>query len=329
MRNYTSSNISVDYPEELAWLLDNNFMFFRNIYGQYQMEVTVTVVVSGNTFVYNYTTEVGALTIRLNPLITSYCPGTFAVTWKAVTYDSSSTTYTDSGSYKMKAVFGKSLQERHHGSARIITYYEAWDVQPLELYIPQCFCGGVTYSNAVVNVNDSPDIISIQGSSIVPGLPAPVTNVRYNGKNPVCLGDIWAEESPSEWWVELRQVCPRKNGIKLKYWDTDGCQRWAIGEVLSKKMAAKRDDYRHGGSVFNDIPRSLVTGYDGTISVGFADVDPRQYLEDIMLSPRVLATRCDCGNGKAVDNVMLIPTTLTLTRDGNTKDIIISFKIDA
>lgn len=319
MRQYTNAYLQIDYPETLMWLLDNNFLRCVNRHGAYKLTVTLDLTAGGVVTTYTHTTEIGDLTFRLTPYLRGLAHGTTITALCSVTaYDSADNPHNYTLKFDMKIVYGKTLQERHHGSEGVVTYERITDLQPLELLKPAGWTGRITFGSNIVNYNNTyPDIV--QQQYISPG----AVEVHYRGNgNPIYRGDVWDETNGKDWNVRCVQVCPARNGIKLTYYNTDGCKRFAIGEVLKKTMSAERKEYRHGGVVYDEPPQSLVTGYAGTIEVGFRDVDPLQYIEDIMLSPVVTTSR-----GSEIINV--IPTTLQLVRDGITKDIIITFKIDA
>lgn len=323
MRTQIYTNATVDYPEGLVWQNDNNFFLFTNLLGSYKISVSLAInaLYNGVTypFTYNYTSAVGSLTMRVSPLIRAYCPATISGAWKVEVYDQTDTLVeTCNGSYSFKSVFGKSLQERHHGSERIITYADwAADMATIEVFKPQNWTGTITCGGVSFLVNDTEAQIRTLGPLTSDSI---VKLVGQGGS--VWAGEVWDDYQNTSWNIRLVQVCPPRDGIKLTYYDTDGCKRYAIGMVLGKTMAAKRDEYVTGGIVYDNVPQSLLTGYTGTLDVGFSDVEPEQYLEDIMLSPYV-------STKKGAETVRLIPSTLSLVRDGDTKDIIIKFKIDA
>lgn len=311
--------MQIDYPETLMWLLDNNFVRFVNRHGAYKLTATVVLTAGGIITTYTHSTEIGDLTFRLTPYLRGLANGTSITALYTVTvWDSNQNTYTHTDKFSTKIVYGKTLQERHHGSEGVVTYESLSDLQPLELLKPAGWVGRVSFGSSIANYNSNDPNIVVQ-PYVSPGS----ITIRYSSQqSPIFRGDVWNETEGGSWDVRCVQVCPVRNGIKLTYYNTDGCKRFAIGEVLKKTMSAERKEYRQGGVVYDEPPQSLVTAYAGTIDVGFRDVDPLQYLEDIMLSPIVTTTR-----GK--ESISLIPTTLQLVRDGLTKDIVITFKIDA
>lgn len=319
MRQYTNAYLQIDYPETLMWLLDNNFVRCVNLNGAYRMTVTLDLTAGGVVTTYTHTTEIGDLTFRLKPYLRGFAHGTTITALCSVTaYDSADNPHNYTLKFGTKIVYGKTLQERHHGSEGVVAYERLTDLQSLDLLKPAGWTGAIRFGSHIATYNNAAPDIVVESY----GSPGSVV-VRYgNSITPIFRGDVWDETNGAIWDVRCVQVCPARNGIKLTYYNTDGCKRFAIGEVLKKTMSAERKEYRQGGVVYDEPPQSLVTGYAGTIEVGFRDVDPLQYLEDIMLSPVVTTSR---GN----ERINVIPTTLQLVRDGITKDIIITFKIDA
>lgn len=312
MRTITeaSTNTLIEYPEVVTWMLDNNFIHLKNLDG-YPIKVSVKVTNGGVDYYMNYESELDNLTFRLNPLLWSFGPSTFDID---VTITANGSTAAES----LKTFFvyyGKTLQERYHGSATTITYADSNDLSALEMYniwsdaaSPATF---VPFPNPFVyNAYDGINTINAAGKNMIKHSNALLNNT---------IGDIWDSVTSNSFFYNLIKVCPKANAIKLEYYDTDGCKRYAIGEVLKKTMKATRADYVRGGVVYDAQPRSKVTDYQGTIQVGFAEVDPKQYLEDIMLSPTIV---------ESVTGALLTPNTLSLDRDGVTKDIIITFNID-
>lgn len=318
MRTYTSANITVTYPEQLVWLLDNNFMLCENMYGAYRMRVNATVTVGGVHSVYDHTTEIGTLTFRWAPFLRGVPNGSnVGVVCSITTWDANDNQHSDVVKYTMDMRYGKTLQERHHCSESVVVYEKAPDLVNFEILKPAGWTGRVYFGANTYTYNSNDASVNL----ITYASPGDMT-IKYSGLTGIYRGEIFNDGKDAIWSVRCLQVCPAKNGIKLTYYNTDGCKRYAIGEVLKKTMAAERKECRKGGIVYDEPPRSLVTGYTGTIDVGFKDVEPGQYLEDIMLSPVVTTAR-------GTDTINVIPTTLQMVRDGETKDIIITFKIDA
>lgn len=318
MRQYIDANMRIEYPETLMWILDNNFVRFSNSYGHFKLSVKIDLIVGGIVTTYSNTSEIGDITFRLTQYLRGLVNGddvTFDV--DATSYDSADNPHNTLLNFNSKLVYGKTLQERHHGSEGIVVYENAADLINFDIFKPAGWKGTIFFGNNLVNYNhQDPDVVK-QSYRVGQRL------IWYDGSgSPILRGDIWDDVSELSWVVNCVQVCPARNGIKFEYYNTDGCKRFAIGEVLKKTMSVERKEYRNGGVVYDEPPKSMVTGYAGTIDVGFRDVDPLQYLEDIMLSPIVTTKR-------GSEQISVIPTTLQLVRDGETKDIVITFKIDA
>lgn len=317
------------------WREDNNYIYFRNTYGAYLLQINM--VLTFQDFAGNIlevvqiqpTSEVGEITIRLRPYLLAYTPCKVCVDIPvAHIYDINGKMDTvDKLNWCFNCFFGKTFQERQHGSSRIITLPSDYPLMTrgLDVFKPQCWEGTINFGG-VGQLENSPcaNVVTLK----------PLTSdnrVLFTSSACSIAGEVTSELAACNYSIEVRQICPRRNGIAIYYYDTDGCMRCAVGEVLEKKMAVTRDKYVRGGVVYNRQPHSMFTDYDGTISVGFSDVDPLQYIEDILFTPRawvngVRKNCADCSDEEVEYEV--IPTTLTLTRDGRTKDIIINFLID-
>ena len=104
------------------------YNYFTNLYGAYRMKVSVTITAGGGSATYTYTTQIGTLTVRLNQFLRSLPHGTAVnISWQTDVFDGTNT-YTDTGNFKTTWLFGKTLQERHHGSETIVTWCDSGDL---------------------------------------------------------------------------------------------------------------------------------------------------------------------------------------------------------
>lgn len=304
----TNTNTKIEYPDVVAWLMDNNFIHLKQLDG-YPVKAQVEVV-NMQSYYLNHTSEIDNLTFRLNPLLRAFGPAT--VTIKVTVWSNGQQDAVNLG--KVYVYHGKTLQERFHGSAVKVPWVDASDLASVDFYNPFSGMGGTTSYI-------STPFATIIGDGISQ---VPVSNITHNritnSSSTVPIGTLWNYKLISNVVYAANKMCPVRNGIKLRYYDTDGCIRHVAGEVLKKTMKVTRQEYHRGGTVCDEVPRSIVTDYAGTMQVGFSDVPNDMYIEDIMLSPYVE----ECLMGRR-----MVPTTLTLDRDyEDTKDVIINFLID-
>ena len=313
---FSSIDVKAEFPDNVLWTGDDNFVIFTQTSG-YTMKVTLEVLINGNLYYLKYQGENGAITMRLNDLLRAFAPCSFKMAATVTVYG-----ITEQDSLGDHVIYyGKSLAERYHGSATIITYNDTSLLNQLEFYNLFSNEDNPTQTQILPNHDISTVVSPIGISQHYCANSSRVIIRRTSGYTPatITIGELWNCSDLSVHTYCLKKVCPQRNGIELRYYDTDGCLRAAIGEVLNKKMKVEREEYLRQNSLINSVPRSVVTTYSGTIEVGFADVEPEQYIEDIMLSP--IITELNTG-------AELTPETLELDRDGETKDIIITFRIN-
>lgn len=340
MQDITGKYGTITVPCCTIWREDNNY--FRIVNGtpgalvvanpltidfsDLQGNLLESVTLSG------VSSEVGDITFRLRPYLLAYTPCIIDYHITAEFYDANGNLKgTQKADGTIYCFYGKTFQERQHGSARVITippdflsYHKSLDV-----FIPPCYSGVVQWGSNNPMQTSACQAVAEIGAPKPPARPDQPIHFS-SSKTPVMAGEFWDEREELSWDVDVKIVCPKRNPVTIHYYDTDGCLRFAVGEVLEKKMAVKRDEYHRGGAVYNTVPRSVFSDYDGTFDVGFADVDPLQFLEDILISHRCWIhgrrQNCICD----IENVEyeVIPLTLQLVRDGKTKDMVMTFKID-
>lgn len=306
------TQIHLEVPTGNVWTMDNTFIRCYSDNVAYPISATVTLTDGGDTYTYTYDSEVSTLTFNLMPLIRQLPFN------NTISYNLSATnangTYTYSGAFVL--LHGKTLNSRTHGSVRVLEYNESADLSSVEFYDHSTYGTTLTYysggvAQSVYNIN--PKIMVAlnvdEGTDI---------ELAYGGLSP--YGDLWGIDKGLHKKIRLRKVCPQKNMLKLEWYDLDGCKRLSIGQVTNDIMKAEREEYTRGVTV-EDVARSAVYGSTKEIKIGFTDVDPHEYLEDIMLSPTITTLF-------GLSTVELIPTTLTIDKDGSTKDITITFKIN-
>lgn len=307
------------YPESLAWSLDVNEVKVENLYGEYPIQTTMAMTIThgGGSLSVTYTggSEIGLVIFSVKNIAATYMPCRIDFVITSTYEDSNGSTYTDTFTDKFRVVPGKTWAHRHHASVGVITYEDTADLNGVEVLKPQGWTGNIVLGNNISTQSNT-------DARIVPMVyNSGQVRIRFNGTGAsVYRGDVFAEQQQQSWQVRLVQVCPPRDGIKLTYYDSDGCKRYAIGRVLDVATGGVHIQYgTHADEIVQH--RHIVSDGESEISVGFADVEPLQYLEDIMISPSITAPR---GTGTA----QLTPTSAEVVRDGDTKDIIITFKID-
>lgn len=298
----------IRYPNEVMWINDINTITIESMIGM-AVSAIVNLNINGTPYTLSYNSQLSNLTFRLNHIFNATAPA--SVTGNCIVTSNGQThTYTIFSNGKI--YFGKSFQERTHGCATVITHPGITSPNMLQLYVPAA--GLINYSGNSINV-------TLEGIYNVTRGALPANTLTYAPNQPITYGEFFNENTVSIIRYDLRYICPKANFVTILYFDTDGCQRYAIGEVISTSNEVERDDFNRNFDLYKKVPQSFLKKHTGTIKVGFNDVEPSQYIEDIMFSKE-----CSISTHQGVMHIT--PSTLSLERDGDTRDIIIKFLID-
>lgn len=217
---------------------------------------------------------------------------------------------------------GRTMPYRIHGSTTIVHVPWMYSTNPSNVSVD------ILANQRVMIGNDtlSEGVHHVQLAN--PGYEASI-NVRSHDVSATFeYGEIWDKHvatSIAGLLVNIDYIrCLPKNGIIVRYTDTDGCVRYASGQVLVNTVGGEHTVYKKRFGAVN-APHHHIDAATEILKVGFDTVQPGEYLEDIMLSDDVSIV--ECGNAVINDVAKIMPTTMTLERDGETKDIVITFKM--
>jgi len=314
MRVQTLTNgVKVYYPDNRIWTRDNNYVVFKaNNFSGFTAHLRVTG--NGQMFFHNYTTETDTIIISINDECRII--GSTSALWMTASAIVGATT--DSADIQDIELYrGKSLINRHHGSEGVITYHPSDRPAAIDVYFP--FDGGHVICGGVQTTMQSRGVKTI-------ALNAATNNIVMRDDrltpSPKFIGNVWGEAEVTEHVVELREVCPSSRPIRIDYTNTDGCKRSIFGDVLKWTERATADDYRDNKTIYNREPNRIVTGYTCEAVVGFRDVEPSQYISDVLQAS-------DCKLWRGGEAIGCTPVTMQLESDGKVGDVKITFKIDA
>lgn len=223
---------------------------------------------------------------------------------------------------------GVSVPQRLHNSGTIIT-------------VPYAFTGSTLPSSVPIEVHDRfPSLIHVEPSTttelgtigkVTTSITSVSTSITItpNSPNSYLYGDIWDAkvcDNNNPQVLTLNVVtCVPERGVFVQYTDVDGCVRYAMGKILSDTLGAEQTAYGARIAELCNTPMRHIDKVKASVSVGFADVLPGECLEDIMLSKDVYMVRC--GESHIEELAKMVPTTLSIERDGDTKDIVINFDL--
>lgn len=137
MRTYTSSNITLTYPDATAYLRDNHSIVLEGVLGNQKVGavITVTNAASGASRTLRYLSEMNRLVFPLNDTFTSLArEGSVTHNIVVEIYDGMSAV--DTFGFDTDIVNGQSLPLRRHGSTRTIYVYSEDDLRKVQVLYP-------------------------------------------------------------------------------------------------------------------------------------------------------------------------------------------------
>lgn len=222
-------------------------------------------------------------------------------------------------SFDCRVMLGKTLPHRFHGSQNIITYVDAFeDLQEVEMYAS---VAGVWSDNdtdpASIEV-ENPCIEYIDLTSMV--FPGGEIVLNFNGSANAYFGYAWDPYAFRNNKYRFVKKCIPENGIKIYYYNTDGCLRVCVGKITGVNTSQNITNYIDVGVVKNE-PNFVVDGNETEFTVVFDDVQSNEYLEDIVFSQRIYYI--DANNEER--EMCLSSSGMKTTNE--TKELTLNFKV--
>lgn len=304
----TTNNVKVVYPDEIVWMGDNNWCDLTNTLND-PVGALLVITINGNSYNKEYNSQLNYERFSFDDVLRISTPGTVTVKIQVTANGT-----VDFVSFTFQLYYGRTLTSRHHGSVTDVLL--PIGVTSVDIFTP--LEGGTMYIGGVGSVFTGPKIDTFAITSC-----GQYVNFFDNRLTqvPKWFGDLWNEEKKPWHTIKTHCVCPSDNGIVVKYYDTDGCLRYAVGEVIKVKDAAKNTEVRRRDSVIADIGKRIVSEFATEITIGIADVPKGAYLEDIICSHV-----CTIDRGGV--SVEVIPVTLSVEREmEETKDYQLTFKV--
>ena len=190
--------------------------------------------------------------------------------------------------FTLKCVDGRTLLSRGHNSERIIYYYDNSDLTGLEFLMLE---GGTINYTQVQSGVVKQNLSNYSGDFNVTIVDGNVNRV-VTVKKSVIGGDNGYSTGCGEDGDEDGGVDNSFGILKLRYRNTDGCQRFLQGKITSRKRTVGQQDWR-ADELVRHTPNAMITATTDEITVGFPDIARESYAEDIMYSPIIEYQRED------------------------------------
>ncbi len=288
-QNISGSTISVEYPDNLVWLHDNNII--RVMSSVPSESVGARVVVrepTGSQLTLDYWSETNELVFLLNDTLKQLFGGSIS-SWDILVQPYSFTTPQATFTFQMKVFYGKSFTDRSHGAATTIYWNDTSELAKLQIF---SYEGGT----ATVKGNSYTLVAGITSLNIATLGIGDEEKMHITANNvldttPSNLGSMWAGGivDAEDYYITLKHVavCSDYNSVRIYYNDTDGCYRWLAGKLKKETNNASGSNYGRITSIYRNGAFKNIESTSKTITVGYQDIDNLAYVQDIMYADDV------------------------------------------
>lgn len=185
--------------------------------------------------------------------------------------------------FTLKCVDGRTLLSRQHNSERIIYYYDQSDLTGLQFLMREA---GTINSYPVQSGIIKQNLSYHNGDFSVTIVEGGVTHVVHVKKSSLGGGADYDTDCLSD--TDEGGINEISDGglFRVRYYNTDGCQRFLIGKITSRKRTVGLTDWR-ADDLVRHTPNAMLTQTTDEITVGFPDIARESYAEDILYSPSV------------------------------------------
>ena len=327
MRTQQVNTVTVTYPNSTVFTADNIFISISDDVYPVGAQISVTNTSTLRTKTLTYVSELKNLTFDIADTVRMLSDETGStLNVKVAVYTDQF--YVGSFAFNIQTLCGRSLTSRSHGSAKTFYVYSYDELYKFHLMlagtgalrvdgggnIPVTQSGrnsfnlqsyinatgehSLCYYMGVKGGGDHKDYVSgVEITNVEPSVFDAVVSLEYHDLDPIPTdpikgGGIWEDSR-----IDLSRYCMRLiydepcndfNFFEIKYWDTDGCERYLGGKIDSTTTESKQKNYvGTRNSVYRDISQRHIEEANETVKVLFADIRRDAYFEDVLLSPHV------------------------------------------
>jgi len=337
MRTQVISSTTVYYPETIVWLHDSNVIKLES---EYPVGAVVNIYSPNSEHVtLTYYSEMNSLLFSLDDALASLL-GDNISNWTALVHVYENGISVGSINFFFYVLNGKSFITRSHAMASTFYVYSEQDLYKFHLYseeagdllvngqVLNCYRGLNQYDLRSLIQNTGEHSICVRSSSTTPPR-AHVTEVEDSTPFDVVVnfsvemgvdpnakdgGDIWGGKTtfPTCYNIVYEEVCDNFDFAELQYVDTDGCNRYLGGKLISEKDEVKSNDYSSlSTSLYKFNPSRFITSSTKTIKIAFSNIAKTAYPNDILYSDTV---KLKCWDGEW-RNVSIKSTNIDLTNE--------------
>lgn len=287
MRTETHGGVTIEYPDYLMYIGDDNLVT------AYKSGVTVQLGVAvgatwNNNGVY-YESDLGAVTINISQLLRAQATTggvvdlTFYIGDKDATY---STTF--SASFFL--LDGRTCVDRYHGTGHIVFAPSDGDIE-----LPILSDNGKVTAGEYVADNLNAGIYRLSAGNVQ----GDISEVVVSCADARQFGYINDPYASSETSYEVRIInCMPNDGVLLTWRDCDGCKRYIVGKIVSRSSNVEQNIFKTSAQ----NPQRRVARMQRNITIGIPQASRDMWLEDIAYSESVAMVNPLTG-----DEVAIVP----------------------
>lgn len=326
MREYSTGNLTITYPEATCWLYDNLPIQVSSTNGDpVGADIVVTNAASGKYRKLSYISELSTLTFSLNDTFLSLYSGR---KYNVVVKPKISGVSAPQLAFDVDMLEGRTLPFRTHGSTRTVYIYREDDLGKIEFLFPAtgalstpCGTVNVTYGgykavnlsgcdlqpgtynlcfdaggkgggdmDGVLNIVNVYDITPFAGCAALEWKDTSGDIPQNKSKG----GGVYKDEEIdyNDYCITLQydNVCDDGyNFFLVRYLDTDGLVRYLGGKVIEETTESKGSNFYSldAQTPFNKLSKRFITEAVKTVKIGYGELRRDSYWSDILLSPRV------------------------------------------
>ena len=288
-QSISGTSMWIEYPDYLIWTSDNNTIKVGSSNPNDTVGARITMrEPTSNQIVLDYWSETNEILFLLNDSIDQLFDDNLSE-WDIIVEPYSNSTPQAYFLFHFKVLDGKSFQDKSHAAATTIYWSDIDELRKFQLF---SYDGGTatiqgnTY-NLYAGINSLDLHLLNLGSE---------TNIRMQANNqlettPEHLGDIWGENvvDSDDYEIKLvnRPMCEGSKMVRIMYYDTDGCTRWIVGNILKETDNVSGQEYGSITPIYRNGAHKIRTSSTRTVTVGFHSIEKSAQLNDIFYSNKI------------------------------------------
>lgn len=273
MRTYTIGQLTITYPDVMIYDGDNNVV---SVTAEGSDATVVGATIDGDQAIYSSESEYCC--IEIGSLLKK--GGHYGSVTVTIYASRSNPAYSTPYDVTFFFCHGRTVPSRYHGSPRrVILPASAENVE-----IPVMGAGGITLGGNTQIISEA-CIAEVSLAGLGEQETAQV-EVHYRAKR--ALGNFETAEDTQEADFELEIVrCLRSGEVFVGWYDIDGCKRYAVGRVLSRRSASDSISYTPGMSIVRHEPNAIAANANEVLELGISGVDSALRLGELAWSDEV------------------------------------------